>query len=118
MRDLRNSKVLANAKRLSREVYQFCRAMPSQERFGITAQLQRAAVSVPANIAEGLGRGSPGDLERHLRIASGSLAEVTVLLELAEDIHLMNAETPRTTIEHLRRQLIVLTQRVHQDRAR
>lgn len=73
-------------------------------------------MSVPANIAEGLGRGSPGDLERHLRIASGSLAEVTVLLDLAEDIHGLAAPEARDTIDHLRRQLIVLTKQVHEDR--
>jgi four helix bundle protein len=82
VRDIRNSRVLQNAKRLTREAYH-----PRAERFGLISQIQRAAVSVPANIAEGLGRGTPGDLERFLRIASGSLAELTVLLELTNDIH-------------------------------
>jgi four helix bundle protein len=117
MRNLKNSQVLINAKQLAREVYQFTRALPSYERFGLTGQLQRAAISVPANIAEGLGRGTPGDLERHLRIASGSLAEVTVLLELAQEIHSLENPRASETIDHLRRQLIVLTRQVHQDRS-
>lgn len=116
MRNLYNNRTLRNAKKLARQVYEVGRSLPGDERFGLTRQLQRAAVSVPANIAEGLGRGSPGDLERHLRIASGSLAEVTVLLDLAEDIHDIPAPAARETIDHLRRQLIVLTQQVHGDR--
>jgi four helix bundle protein len=117
VRNLENSKALTNAKLLAKQAYGFCRAMPPDERFGLTRQIQRAAISVPANIAEGLGRGSPGDLERHLRIASGSLAEVTVLLELAEDIHSLPKSQAHETIDHLRRQLIILTQRVHRDRS-
>jgi four helix bundle protein len=117
VRNLRNSKALANAKLLAKEAYGFCRAMPSEERFGLTRQIQRAAISVPANIAEGLGRGSAGDFERHLRIALGSLAEVTVLLELASDLHSLPKSQAHETIDHLRRQLIILTKQVHQDRS-
>ncbi|MEX0825741.1 MAG: four helix bundle protein [Acidimicrobiia bacterium] len=117
MRNLYNSKALSNAKLLAKQAYAFCRGMPRDERFGLTSQIQRASISVPANIAEGLGRGSPGDLERHLRIASGSLAEVTVLLELAADIHSLPKSEAHETIDHLRRQLIILTRQVHQDRS-
>ncbi len=49
--------------------------------------MNRASVSVAANIAEGLGRATAGDLERHLRIALGSAAELEVLLEVAGRVH-------------------------------
>jgi four helix bundle protein len=116
MRNLHNSRALANAMLLAEQVYAAARALPKDERYALTQQLHRACVSVPANIAEGLGRGSPGDLERHLRIASGSLAEVTVLLDLAQRLHDVPAPDARETIDHLRRQLILLTRKVSQDR--
>ena len=52
----------------------------------MTSQLRRAAVSIVTNIAEGLGRGTQGDYGRSLRIASGTAAEVEVLLDLSVDL--------------------------------
>jgi four helix bundle protein len=60
--------------------YDLGKRLPADERFGIIAQMQRAAVSVPANIAERCGRDSTRDLLRHLSIAQGSLAEVGTFL--------------------------------------
>jgi len=60
-----------------------------EERFGLQSQIRRASVSVVANIAEGCARGSAGDLERHLRFASGSAAEVETLLLIAADLELL-----------------------------
>jgi len=68
---------------LADEVYEYCKSFPTAERFGLVSQLQRAAVSVAANIAEGSARESTKDFIRHLSIAQGSIAEVQTLLVIA-----------------------------------
>jgi len=64
------------------EAYRVARQLPDVERYGLAAQLRRAAVSIPANIAEGFGRSSRGDYLRHLSIALGSLRELQTHLEI------------------------------------
>jgi four helix bundle protein len=64
-------------------VYRDTATFPNQETFGLTAQMRRAAVSVPSNIAEGAGRNSSGELVQFLGVACGSLAELETQLEVA-----------------------------------
>jgi four helix bundle protein len=64
-------------------VYRDTVGFPNQETFGLTAQIRRAAVSVPSNIAEGSGRNSSGELVQFLGVACGSLAELETQLEVA-----------------------------------
>jgi four helix bundle protein len=67
---------------LVEEIYRETRSWPVEERFGLTAQVRRAAVSVPANIAEGSGRSGSAELRHHLSVAHGSCCEVQTLLEV------------------------------------
>ena len=62
------------------DVYRLCRAFPKSETYGLSSQIQRAAVSVAANIAEGSGRDSTKDFIHHLAFSLGSLAEVETYL--------------------------------------
>ena len=68
---------------LAQVVYEKSRSFPKDEMFGLTAQMRRAAVSIPSNIAEGAARNSSRELFQFLGVAGGSLAELETQLELA-----------------------------------
>ena len=67
---------------LVKAVYQLCEALPQQELFGLQSQMKRAAVLIPANIAEGYGRNYTQNYLKHLRIARGSLTHLIISKEL------------------------------------
>ena len=66
------------------KVYALFEQFPSEEKFGLVAQLRRAAVSIPSNIAEGCSRNSPKETIQHLYFSLGSLSEVETQLILSE----------------------------------
>ncbi|MEM9414106.1 MAG: four helix bundle protein [Planctomycetota bacterium] len=65
---------------LVEEVYRLTDRMPTDERFGLVSQMQRSAISIPSNIAEGYSRSHGGDYLKHLSYARGSLAELETQL--------------------------------------
>lgn len=73
-------------------IYQATREFPAEERFGIVSQLNRASVSVPANIAEGWGRQTSGNFAQFLRTARGSLMEVETLLIISKNLEFLSAD--------------------------
>lgn len=77
---------------LANAIYRVTRTYPADERFGLTSQTRRAAVSIAANIAEGRGRGTDRDFARFLEIAYGSLMEVVSHLAIAKSQSLINEE--------------------------
>ena len=85
-------KVYHQAKALVAEIYNLCKNFPSQESYGLTNQIQRAAVSIPSNIAEGMGRFSIKERVHFIEISYGSLMEVMCQLEVAELLHYITSE--------------------------
>jgi four helix bundle protein len=78
---------------LAAEVYQVSREFPKAETYGLCSQLQRAAVSIPSNIAEGHARDSTKEFLHHLSIAMGSLAELETQILLAHQFGYLSAES-------------------------
>jgi four helix bundle protein len=85
-------KVWQRSHELVLEIYKLSRRFPEHERYGVTSQLRRAAVSVPANIAEGSKRRHPKDYARFLNIAEGSLSETEYLVILCQDLDYLPSE--------------------------
>jgi len=93
---------------LAESCYRLTVQFPRDEQFGLTAQIRRAAASVPANIAEGHGRENTGSFVQHLRISQGSPKELETHLLLAERVGIlatMNAQQALGQCESLGKML-------------
>lgn len=113
MGDFKRLDVWRSSQKLAADIYRLTSGFPSVERYGLSSQMRRAAVSVTANIAEGCGRQGDVELRRYLRISLGSLAELECELRLANDLHFLQGNSCQailTEIRHIRRML----QRLHQ----
>lgn len=89
--------VWQRAMELVKAVYLLTKSLPDSEKFGITSQLQRAAISIPANIAEGWGRSHRGEYLHHLSFARGSLMEIETLLIVTKELELLPKESIKGT---------------------
>ena len=92
MAGYRDLKVWQLAMSLTENTYKLCAKFPKHEIYGLTSQLQRAAVSIPSNIAEGQARSSSKEFAHFLSIALGSLAELETQLVLAQRFEYLNNE--------------------------
>ncbi len=93
------------------QVYRSTGSWPIQERYGLTAQIRRAAVSAAANIAEGASKRGSREFRRYLDISLGSLAETSYLLTAAKDLGLLS-QTDWDSLDGLRRRAGGLTWRL------
>jgi len=91
------------------EVYTLTRDFPKEEIFGITSQIRRDVISIPANIAEGAGRNSKKEFIQFLFISLGSLSELETLLILANNLNLIGDNSNlNTEVTSIRRMLLGL----------
>jgi four helix bundle protein len=82
-------------------VYKMTKAFPKEELFGLTSQFRRAAVSIPANIAEGYRKRGKADKAKYLNISEGSLEECKYYLILAEDLRYAKTEKENLLAEEV-----------------
>jgi four helix bundle protein len=100
-------------------VYRETRAFPAEERYGLTSQLRRAAVSIVANIAEGAGRDTRGEFANCLSVARGSLNELDALLEVSQRLEFLRLEEVAkltANLEEVGRMLIGLRRSIRRTR--
>lgn len=90
-----NLQVWQDAMKLVEIIYEFCLCIPHSEKFGLISQMQRAAVSIPSNIAEGAARDTTKDYLRFLVISRGSLAELETQIKICQRLG-FHAETELT----------------------
>ena len=112
MRNFRQLEVWKKAHAFTLEVYRLTSNFPNHERYGLTSQLQRAAASIGANLAEGCGRETDADYRRFIQIAAGSACEVEYHILLAHDLNLLKApeyESLNAKINEVKRMLHGLT---------
>lgn len=97
---------------LALEVYRATSRWPASERYQLTAQTRRAALSAPTNIAEGAAKRGVREFRRYLDISLGSLSEVSYLLRFSKDCGVLDEETFRA-LDELRNQAGVATWRLY-----
>jgi four helix bundle protein len=95
MKDFRKLTVWLKAHELTLAAYKATRVFPKDELYGMTSQIRRCAASVPANLAEGCGRGTDADFARFVRIACGSANELEYHFLLARDLELLDKTVHR-----------------------
>lgn len=86
---------------LVEKTYRLTRSFPEAEKFGLISQMQRAAVSIPSNIAEGAAYGSGKEYLRFLRMASGSLSEIETQYDIARRLGYINENVAADTRQEI-----------------
>jgi four helix bundle protein len=115
MRDFKKLSVWQKAHLLVVTVYKVTSAFPRDELYGLTSQIRRACVSIPANIAEGCGREGEAEFGRFLHIALGSASELEYHLLLAYELKYLEIKEHGQLdiqVNEVKRMLIALIQKI------
>jgi four helix bundle protein len=115
LRDFHNLKVWTKAHELVLALYQVTAEFPQAEIYGLTSQLRRSGVSIPANIAEGCGRETEAEFARFLHMAMGSASETQYHLLLARELKFLKAsdyEKLEAQVSEVKRMLTSLIQKL------
>ena len=101
IRSFRDLEVWQLGRKIVLRVYEVTWQFPREEQFGLTAQMRRAAVSIPSNIAEGFNRFNNREYRQFLYIALGSCAELETQIELSADLRYVDSATHDEVLEQL-----------------
>ncbi len=110
MHNFRKLDIWTKSMNLVTEIYQLTNVFPTQERFGLMSQMQRAAVSIPTNIAEGSAKTSNRDFARFLEMSIGSLLELETEIKIALNLNYIDSlifEDIQTKIIELQKMITV-----------
>jgi len=99
MYKIEDLKIWKKSMELVKSVYRLTDNLPSEERFGLTSQIKRSAISIPSNIAEGAGRNSNKEFKHFLSIANGSSYELQTQLMLSIELNQLNKDKVQTVID-------------------
>ncbi|MEO5787627.1 four helix bundle protein [Gelidibacter sp.] len=94
-------KIWQKAMEITENCYRATENFPKEEKFGLTSQLRRSAVSIPSNIAEGAGRNTNGEFTQFLGIANGSSYELLTQLYLSKRLDLITEDKVRPIINEV-----------------
>lgn len=97
---------------LSKDIYKFTNKLPKTEQFGLSSQLQRCAVSIPSNIAEGQQRASIKEYRQFLGIAKGSAGELETQLLIAQDVYGADARALVQQVDEIQKMLFSLSKKL------
>ena len=115
MSNFRNLLIWQKSMVLVTKIYTVTNNFPKEEVFGLTSQIKRSAISIPSNIAEGLGRESSQEFLRFLKISIGTLFELQTQLEIAKNIIYLDDETFNNLYEdtrELERMIVSFTNKI------
>ena len=97
---------------LVKDIYNYCDKLPDRERYGLVSQMQRSAVSIPSNIAEGQQRNNKKEYRQFTGMAKGSAAELETQLLLAESIYEIESRQVRDKLTDVQKMLYSLSNRL------
>jgi four helix bundle protein len=101
IRDYKDLLVWQKGIALAKDIYQFTRTFPAEEKFGLISQMRRAAVSIPSNIAEGHARNTRGEYMQSLSYAEGSLAELDTQIRISMELGFCLPERSTKLLVHV-----------------
>lgn len=96
------------SRELVKDIYLLCTWLPKSEQYGLSSQMQRAAVSIPSNIAEGYRRNNKGEYIQFLGISAGSAAELETQIILCSDLYGSDVASLLEQIEYIQKMLTSL----------
>ena len=119
VKDFRKLLVWEKGHQLTLAIYRVTTAFPSEETYGLTSQMRRAAASIPSNIAEGCGRDGDAELARFCTIARGSASELEYQILLSRDLQLIQPDDYERLTQQaveIKRMLTVLVQKLNAEK--